>query len=378
MIYHLHKRGWLREMEVQYKNLDYPKTRELCIQIFQRYGFSEKDALDITTVLLMADLYGIESHGIQRMIRYHNAMLDGEVDANAQIQTLHETPISATLDAHKGMGQVVGNYAMRLAMEKAKKCGIGMVAVRRSNHYGIAGYYTRLAAEADLMGVCMTNTEAIMVPTFGKKAMLGTNPIAVSMPADPTPFLFDAAATVVPRGKLEVYNKREKPMPQGWALDEKGHDTTDAAQVLHNIIHKMGGGIAPLGGTSEETGGYKGYGFGLICELFTAIMAGGLTSNHCVTQDRNEIAHCFWAIDYGIFGEKAQIKRSFSALLQELRESPKADGQDRIYIHGEKELESYAAKVKAGIPVNRKTFDEIQMIASYAGLDAGAYIGKTF
>lgn len=365
-------------MYTQYRNLNYQKTYELCTKIFEGYGFEQKKAKNITDVLLMADLYGIESHGIQRMIRYHNAMLNGEVDVHAPIEVVHETPISATLDAHKGMGQVVGNYAMKMAIEKAEKSGMGMVAVRHSNHYGIAGYYTRMAVKQDLIGVCMTNTEAIMVPTFGKRAMLGTNPIAVSMPADPTPFLFDAATTVVPRGKLEVYNKREKPIPLGWAIDADGHDTTDSAKVLHNIIHKLGGGIAPLGGTSEENSGYKGYGFGMICELFTSIMAGGLTSNHCVTKERNEISHCFWAIDYGIFGEKKMIKDNFSTLLQELRDSPKADGQKRVYIHGEKELESYERKIIDGIPVNEKTFKEIQMIAEYAGLDSAVYIGENF
>lgn len=362
----------------RYTDIEYTAIHALCTEIFKRHGFSPNDAKGITEVLLKADLFGIESHGVQRMIRYHNAMLDGEVDINSIPETVHETPISATIEAHKAMGQVIGSRAMELAIKKAETCGIGMVAVRGSNHYGIAGYYSLMAARQDLIGVCMTNTEAIMVPTFGRKAVLGTNPIAVAMPADPVTFSFDAATTVVPRGKLEVYNKRGDPLPSGWALDAAGNDCAEADTVLHNIIGKLGGGIAPLGGIGEETGGYKGYGFGMVCELFTSIMAGGPPSNRCVSKTMNSISHCFWAIDYGIFGQKKEIRANFSRLLNDLREAPKAEGRERIYIHGEKEFESEKEKLAKGIPMNEKTFAELREIAGSLGIDAGAYIGKEF
>jgi LDH2 family malate/lactate/ureidoglycolate dehydrogenase len=360
-----------------YKYVAVDKMRALSHLIFEKHGFSAEDSRDITDVLITSDLYGTESHGVQRMIRYHNSMRDGEVDINAQAQILHETPISMTLDAKRGMGQIVSIRAMRTAIEKAKTSGIGMVAVRGSNHYGIAGYYSRMAAKEDLLGVCMTNTESIMVPTFGKQAMIGTNPIAVSMPADPTPFLFDAATTVVPRGKIEVYNKKELPLPLGWGVDENGHDTTSSSDVLHNIINKLGGGIVPLGGSSELTSGHKGYGFGLIAEIFTAIVSGGATSNY-INMTTTESSHCFWAIDYGIFGNKKEIRDNFSAFLQEIRDSRKADGQNRIYIHGEKELESYESKLKSGIPINDKTYGELRDIATELGVDYAPYIGESF
>ncbi|MDL2324591.1 Ldh family oxidoreductase [Ruminococcaceae bacterium OttesenSCG-928-A16] len=362
----------------EYKILDYEKTRELCLQIFEKYGFSKPECETIVEILLAADLAGIESHGIQRLVRYHNGMKMGEVDIKAKPEIVHETPVSAVVHAHKAMGQVVSKWAMELAIEKAKKTGIGIVTVSHSNHYGIAGYYTRMAADADMMGICMTNTEAIMVPTFGKQAMLGTNPIAVAMPATPTPFVFDAATTVVPRGKLEVYNKKGQAVPLGWVIDNNGADTSDAGYVLENIIAKSGGGILPLGGSGELNSGYKGYGFGLICELFTAIAAGGATSNHAVEDGKNEISHCFWAIDYGIFGNKQQMKENFSAFLQELRDSYKAEGQSRVYIHGEKELESEVEKWAEGLPVNQKTFGEIQAIAAEMGVDSTPYIGTQF
>ncbi len=358
--------------------VNYLATKELCEKIFTSYGFSENDAQVISEILLRADLYGIESHGIQRLIRYHKALLDGEVDINAKWEILHETPVSATINAHKAMGQIASQKAMELAIKKAKTSGIGMVAMQGSNHYGIAGYYALMAAQQDLLGVCMTNSEAIMVPTNGKKAMLGTNPIALGMPANPTPFLFDCATAVVPRGKLEVYNKQEKPIPEGWATDENGQSSSDANLVLHNIINKLGGGIAPLGGTQELMGSHKGYGFGMICELFTSIMSGGLTSNHCVTADINTISHGFWAIDYGIFGNKEEIKNNFSNFLTELRNGPKAQGNDRIYIHGEKEFESSEAKKAEGLPINEKTYNEIVMISQHCKIDYTKYINSSF
>jgi LDH2 family malate/lactate/ureidoglycolate dehydrogenase len=264
---------------------------------------------------------------------------------------------------------------MDLAIEKAKKCGIGMVAVRNSNHYGVAGYYTRRAAEAGLVGVCMTNTEAIMVPTFGAQAMLGTNPIAFSMPAEPVPFTFDAATTVVPRGKLEVYAKRDGVLKDGWAMDENGNASTDADRVLKNIIAKTGGGILPLGGAGEETSGYKGYGFAMLCEICTAILSGGTTSNYIYkTPGRSNIAHFFMAIDHGMFGEKKDLEAALSKYMQELRDSKKAENQERIYTHGEKEFYARRKVMEEGISVNEKTYAEMEMIADYTG--ATKYLPK--
>lgn len=356
---------------MQYHHIPYEDTRTFCISVFQGYGFSETESAQITDVLLDADLSGIESHGIQRLIRYHNEITDGMVKLDAQPQIVKQTPLSATIEGNDAMGQTLGVAAMTLAIEKAKQHGVGMVTVRNSNHYGIAGYYTRMAAREGLIGICMTNTEAIMVPTFGREAMLGTNPIAFSMPAEPVPFTFDAATTVVPRGKLEVYAKRDGVIRDGWALDEAGHPSTDAARVLTNIIQKTGGGILPLGGAGEETSGYKGYGFGMLCEICTGILSGGLTSNHVNrTPGRTNICHFFMAVDYGLFGEKEELEAALSKYLEELRQSPKAEGAERIYTHGEKEFESRKKVIAEGIPVNDKTYAEMQMIAAHTGAKA--------
>lgn len=364
----------MSETNVVYKNIDAESTRKFCEAVFEGHGFSKKDAADIVDVLLCADLYGIESHGIQRLIRYHKAIEEGSIDPNAKFDMVHETPISAVINANKAMGQVVAKYAMDLAIEKAKKVGFGAVVVNNANHYGIAGYYTQMAANEDLIGISMTNTEAIAIPTYGKKAMLGTSPIAVCMPADPVNFWYDAATTVVTRGKLEVYNKQEHPLPTGWAADENGNDCPDAARVLKNIIGKLGGGIFPLGGATELTGSHKGYGFGMIVELFTSILAGGTTSPHVKNSGNADTSFCLMALDYGAFGDKKEIKDRMSTLLQELRESPKADGHDRIFTHGEKEMESEADKLKNGVPVNNKTLAEMKMIGETVGVNMNDYI----
>lgn len=357
-----------------YEVIPHANLKHFCLDVFAGYGFAAQECEIITDVLLAADLSGFESHGVQRLVRYHREILSGMTEVGTQPEVVFETPLSAVWDAHKGMGQVVGVRAMQAAIQKAKTSGIGMVAVRNSNHYGIAGYYPNMAVKEDLMGICMTNSESIAVPTHGKSAMMGTNPIALGFPADPRPFLYDAATTVVPRGKLEVYNKNAKPLPDGWALDADGKNCCNAHEIIENIIHKTGGGIAPLGGASELLGGHKGFGLGIMVELFSGILSSGATSNYVsCTPEHSKISSFFAAMDYGLFGEKTAIRQHFSSFLQELRDSPKAEGEARIYIHGEKEFESRENKLRDGIPVNQKTKQEMREIAAHLGLDYNRY-----
>ncbi|MCI8852561.1 MAG: Ldh family oxidoreductase [Lachnospiraceae bacterium] len=347
-----------------YRKIQAGQVRSFCEAVFQSYGFSETDSETITDVLLTADLYGIESHGVQRLIRYAEALEEGSVRVDASLETVYETPCSAVWDGAYTMGQVAARKGMETAIEKARKTGFGAVTVRGSNHYGIAGYYTKMAAEQDMLGICMTNTEAIAIPTGGRKAMLGTSPIAVCMPADPVPFWFDVATTVVTRGKLEVFNKQEEPLPLGWAADEQGLDCSDADRVIQNITRKAGGGIFPLGGFSELTGSHKGYGLGILVELFTSIISGGTTSPHVQRSGNADTSFTFLALDYGMFGDKGEIKERMSRLLQELRESPRAEGCERIYTHGEKEWEREQYHLLHGIPVNDKTLEEMRKIGA--------------
>lgn len=341
-----------------------------CVSAFKGYGFDDRQSEVIADALLYADLSGIESHGVQRFIRYHKEITEGLVKIGAQPETVFETPLSAVLEGNDCMGQLLGVQAMNMAIQKANTHGFGMVTARNSNHYGCAGYYARIAADQKLIGMCMTNTEAIMVPTFGRQPMLGTNPIAFAMPAAPVMYVFDAATTVVTRGKLEVYTKRSSGLPEGWALDENGNDTDDADRTLKNIIGKNGGGILPLGGSGEATSGYKGYGFGMLCEIATAILSGGTTSDGIyLTPGRANIAQCYIALDYGMFGDKAHIEHSLSEFLCRVRASAKAEGQTRIYIHGEKEAQARARVLSEGVPVNENTYAELQMIAKYTGAE---------
>lgn len=357
------------EVKWSYETLD-----RFCHDVFCKFGFSEEETSIIKDVLLRADLYGIESHGMQRMVRYHKGIEKGTIHVDAKPEVVFETPVSAVVDGHNGMGQLIATFAMKKAIEKAKTVGIGVVSVRESNHFGIAGYYAKMASDQGLLGMACTNSEAIMVPTFGRKAMLGSNPIAVAMPAEPYPFLFDCSTTVVTRGKLEMYNKANKPLPNGWALDANGHETNQASEVLSNIVAKKGGGIMPLGGCEEVSGSHKGYGYGMLCELFSSILSLGVTSDKCCTfKDKTGICHGFLAMDPAIFGDAQEIKKHLSDYLEVLRESPKAEGKDRIYTHGEKEIFAEKDRRENGIPVNDNTMVELANLCAYLKLDFSQY-----
>jgi L-2-hydroxycarboxylate dehydrogenase (NAD+) len=359
-----------------YVNYPYKNLQAFCVDAFEKFGYSKRESEIITDVLLLSDIYGIESHGMQRLSRYHKSIEIGMIKVHASPEVVFETPLSAVVDGHDGMGQLIGHYCMEIAIKKAKEIGTGFVMARNSNHYGIAGYYAKQACDEGLIGISFTNSAAIMVPTYGRRAMLGSNPIAVSMPADPYPFLFDASTTVVTRGKLEVYNKMEKPLPLGWALDAQGHDTADAADVLKNIACKAGGGIVPLGGSTEEMGSHKGYGFGIICEIFSSILSLGTTSNDTYNGTKASISHGFIAINPSLFGDSYEIKAHLSSYLEILRNSDKAEGQSRIYTHGEKEIEAAADRIKKGIPINDKTVMEMLDLCKYLDIDFTKYFGE--
>lgn len=354
----------------------YEELKKFCTDAFLKFGFNQEESDIIVDVLLASDLYGIESHGMQRLVRYHKGIEKGLIKPDAKPEVVFETPVSAVIEGNDGMGQLLGHMAMNMAIEKAKKVGMAIVTVRNSNHYGIAGYYAKMACKEGLIGMSMTNSEAIMVPTFGRKAMLGSNPFALAVPAEPYDFFFDASTTVVTRGKLEIYNKLGKPLPEGWALGANGKGSTDASDVLKNIVAKAGGGIVPLGGEIEQTGSHKGYGYGMFCEIFTSILSMGLTSNHTHIGGKGGTCHGFIAIDPAVFGDAEAIREHLSTLLRELRESPKAEGQDRIYTHGEKEAFAYEDRLANGIDVNINTVAEMVDLCNYLGMDVREYLGE--
>ena len=369
---------WLGKEVLTMGNFVYIQEEKLnafCQDAFEGFGFSPEEAGIIKDVLMMSDMYGIQSHGMQRVVRYHKGIEKGLIDIKAKPEVVFETPVSAVVEGHDAMGQLVGHFAMELAIKKAKESGIGIVSARNSNHYGIAGYYADLALKEGLIGFSCTNSEAIMVPTFARKAMLGSNPIAFAMPAEPYNFFFDASTTVVTRGKLEMYNKLGKELPNGWALNKDGKASQNAAEVLGNISDHVGGGIMPLGGNTEQLGSHKGYGYGMLCEIFASIFSQGGTSNKCMTGGRSNICHGFMAINPAIFGNPEEVKKHFSTFLQELREAPKAEGAERIYTHGEKEAEAIEVCRKEGVPVIDKTVAELFDVCELLKLDPKKYFG---
>ena len=369
---------WLGKEVLKMGNFVYIQEEKLnafCQDAFEGFGFSPEEASIIKDVLMMSDMYGIQSHGMQRVVRYHKGIEKGLIDIKAKPEVVFETPVSAVIEGHDAMGQLVGHFAMELAIKKAKESGIGIVSARNSNHYGIAGYYADLALKEGLIGFSCTNSEAIMVPTFARKAMLGSNPIAFTMPAEPYNFFFDASTTVVTRGKLEMYNKLGKELPNGWALNKDGKASQDAGEVLGNISDHVGGGIMPLGGNTEQLGSHKGYGYGMLCEIFASIFSQGGTSNKCMTGGRSNICHGFMAINPAIFGNPEDVKKHFSTFLQELREAPKAEGAERIYTHGEREAEAIEVCRKEGVPVIDKTVAELFDVCNLLKLDPKKYFG---
>lgn len=349
--------------------IDAGALRACMERIFEKEGFSAEDARAIADVLMQADLFGIESHGAQRLMYYHRNIRSGSVNVSAKPEVLRETPVSALIDGHFGMGALVAQFAMRMATEKAKQSGVGMAVVRNSSHYGIAGYYTLMAEREGLAAFSMTNTGPIMVPTFGREMMLGTNPMAFCMPADPVPFWFDASTTVVTLGKVEVCQKRGRPMPQGWTIGPDGAPCTDASRMNASILAGERGGILPLGGEGETHGGHKGYGLGIMVEALTGVLAQGMTSPQMCGAHGDHTCHFLLAFDPAMFGDPADIRARMSAYLAALRASEKMPGCARIYTPGEKAFEAMARRLREGVPVEENTLAEVRQIAGELGVE---------
>ncbi len=348
---------------------------DFCTKIFIAKGVPEKDARTTADNLVQANLRGIDSHGVARLKRYVDGITDGLMMPDITPEIVRESPFSANVDGKNGLGQVAGLFGMEVALKKAKETGIGMVTVHNSNHYGIAGYYAMMALEYNMVGISMTNAAPLVCPTFGKDLMFGTNPIAVAAPTDKGyPFVLDMATSVVPRGKLEVYNRLGKPIPEGWAIDENGKVTTDAGRVLQNMLARKGGGILPLGGAGELFSGYKGYGLALWVDIFCGPLAGAAWGTHVYAKKDGKplppnIGHFFMAFKVENFVDPAEFKRNLTQQLQELRDGSKAEGEKRIYIHGEKEFEMTEKRRKEGFDLGEKVYSALKGIAEETGVE---------
>lgn len=344
--------------------------KKLVIEIFQKEGLSLENAKLVADVMVAADRMGIESHGIGRIGMYINGIQIGRIKPKSECTVIRETPVSALMDGNDGMGHPIAFKAMKKAVEKAKGSGVGIVTVRNSNHFGIGGFYTELAARERMFGMCMTNSEAMVVPTYGRRAMMGTNPIAISMPAHPSWFHFDISTSVVPAGKIEVYSRNKQSLPEGWSVGSDGKINTDPDAFLKIRKEKLDGGLLPMGGFGMTHSGHKGYAISMLVEILTGVFAGGQTSNHVrEVSNVDKCCHFFMAIDYGVFGDKEEMENHFSTYLQEIRDSAKAEGHDRIMIHGELEADSKKSTDKIGIPIHDQTYAEIVAISDKLGVD---------
>lgn len=329
--------------------------RDYVIRFFLKHNVPLEDAQIVADVLLAADLRGVDSHGVIRLDTYYGSRLrKGLIDPHPQLKVLTETPSTLALDGGTGLGHVVGYKAMQMCIEKARQVGVGMVTVRNSNHYGIAGYYAMMALEHNMIGISFTNSQPLVAPTYGKTRFLGTNPIAVAVPAGKErPYVLDMATSIVPIGRITVYHKAGKKIPEGWGVDKDGNVTTDPGAVLN------GGALMPLGGT-DLMRGYKGYGLALWVDIFAGVLAGAATGPEVGKTDRPaNVGHYFAAIRVDAFRPVEEFKEEMDALIQGLKNAPKADGQERIYIHGEKEFELAEKYQREGIPLMKEVVESL-------------------
>ncbi len=321
-------------------------------------GVPEADAQIVSEILIESDKRGIDSHGIGRLKPIYIDRIDwGILSPETKIDVVKETPTTAVLDGNNGMGHVVSKYAMQMAIDKASENGLGMVTVRNSTHYGIAGYYALMACNAGMIGITGTNARPSIAPTFGVENMLGTNPLTVGFPTDEDfPFVLDCATSVTQRGKIELYSRLGKDLPPGWVIGREGTTRTDTDQVLVDLT-KGKAALAPVGGLGEETGGYKGFGYATVVEVLSAALQGGsfLKSLNGFDEDGKRIpyplGHFFIAINIDAFLGLDLFKKIAGAIMRDLRNSEKAPGAERIYTAGEKEWEAWQYRKVHGCPV---------------------------
>lgn len=344
-------------------------------KVFIGLGVPANHAEICSDVLIAADLRGIDSHGVNRLKPiYYDRIKAGIQFPNANIDIVREGPTTAVLDANNGMGMVVSHTAMAMAVEKAKKFGMGMTVVRNSTHYGIAGYYPLMAVEKNCIGLSGTNARPSIAPTFGVENMLGTNPQTWAIPTDEEfPFFLDCATSVSQRGKIEVYARTGKKMPEGWVVRRDGGTETDPNQALKDLL-SGDAALAPLGGIGEDGGGYKGYGYAAITEILSAALQGGMFLKALSGFDADgkrqpyRLGHFFMAIDIEAFTDIGSFKKTTGDILRALRNSDKAPGQERIYTAGEKEWEAFRERSEKGIEINESVAAEFRTMAEELGI----------
>ena len=352
------------------KFIPFAVLEKFMVNVMVKAGIPEADAKIVGDVLLKADKLGFDSHGVNRFKSiYLDRIKEGILNPVTNYKIIKEGPTTAVIDGQNGMGHVIAYNAMRLAIEKAKKFGMGMVTVRNSSLNGFAGYYPLMAVRENMIGITGTNARPSIAPTFGVENMLGTNPMTFGIPSDESfPFLLDCATSITQRGKVELYAREGKNLPKGWVIDKNGKSKTNSAEVLKDLI-SGNAALTPLGGVGEETGGYKGYGYATVVEILSAALQQGSFMKMLIGSKNGKkvpysVGHFFIVIDISAFTDPEDFKKTTGNILRELRASKKMPGQTRIYTAGEKENDTWLQRKDKGVPFNDELLEEFRVLCN--------------
>ncbi len=352
---------------------DYHLLKKYVASVFTAIGCSEQDAALASDVLVSADARGIDSHGVARLAGYVRLFDNGRLNTKPQVKILHETPSTATLDGDRGLGLIVAPKAMEIACEKAALAGTGWVAVQNSNHFGIAGYHAMKALPSQMIGWAMTHAAPLVTPTFSKEKLLGTNPIAVAIPANEEPaFVADFASTAVAYGKLEILQRKGLDTPDGWVQDANGDPCNDAFAI------KNGGALLPLGGDREH-GSHKGYGLGAIVDILSGVLSGAnfgpwvppfATAGFMQAGETvgNGTGHFLGAMRVDAFRPAEDFTNDMDKWIRRFRSAKAVEGK-QVLIPGDPERELEAIRRVDGIPLLKPVVEDLQSLASRFQLD---------
>jgi L-2-hydroxycarboxylate dehydrogenase (NAD+) len=350
------------------KLFSYAQLFEFSKAVFEKMGCPAEAALKATEVLLSADLRGVDSHGVARLSGYVRLWEAKRVNAQPVIKIIHESPSTAVVDGDSGLGLVVAPWAMQVAIEKAKTAGTGWVSVQNSNHFGIAGIHAMMALEHDMIGIAMTNASALVAPTFSTEKLLGTNPIAVAIPAGKEPaFVADFATTTAANGKLEILQRKNQPVPTGWVQDKEGGVSTNANEL------KEGGALLPLGGDREH-GSHKGFMLGSIVDIFSAVLSGANYGPWVppfpayVPMPENMpgkgIGHFFGVMRIDAFRKADDFKEHMDKWIQRFRSAKTVSGQQNVVIPGEPEAAMELDRRANGISLLEPVVKDLESLAA--------------
>ena len=351
------------------------QMNDFIVDAFEGYGVPKEDAKICADVLLESDRRGIESHGCNRFKPiYVDRIVKGTLLPKTELEIIKETPTTVVMDAHDGMGMVASYHMMKKLIEKAKTYGMAGGAIKNSTHYGIAGYWSGMAAKEGLVGITGTNARPSIAPTFGVENMMGTNPLTFSLPTDEEfPFCLDCATSIVQRGKIEYYAREGKKVPAGMVISEQGEALTDSAQILKDLVAGTAA-LAPLGGIGDEMAGYKGYGYAAVVEILSAALSGGQFMKALTGVDENgkprmyHLGHFFFVVDPDAFMGRETFKKTAGEICRALRASKKAPGESRIYTAGEKEYDVWLFRKDKGVPVGEAVQKDIITVRDALGL----------